>query len=363
MSELGLNTRIKAALRQPKEECCFSIDINGVTHADERCLAYYYLPDVQLSYDLDLKGGFKKFQCKDESKDQHLDPLLTAIMIKEKSKSKKSKADVISFRGVMTKLLCLPYEKGEDIDLNLELFDGQIFMEEDHEQKEAKKRPMNENQEQMCFYGWKFEALATLDKPWAETEREEIMNRHKKKVNNIEQYCSVVRSGVGKVKTLIGGEVDCVYDFKPSDGSDPLKHYVELKTSAMIEHEGQAKTFERKLFKTWAQSFLIGLPTVIYGFRDQNGFVKSVEEYKVDALPNLIKQGVSEKGRIWNGNDAIAWYGAVLEWIKSTIVEENCTYRLEYKAGEQKLDIKKIERKPFILEDFKEWRNELKSKE
>ena len=36
--------------------------------------------------------------------------------------------------------------------------------------------------------------------------------------------------------------------------------------------------YERKLLKFWAQSFLLGVPTIIVGFRDQDGIVRSLEE-------------------------------------------------------------------------------------
>lgn len=56
--------------------------------------------------------------------------------------------------------------------------------------------------------GYKFETLSTLPKIWAETSREYIENRENQIVNNKEQYCSVVRTGIGKTVLCLGGEVD-----------------------------------------------------------------------------------------------------------------------------------------------------------
>jgi RAT1-interacting protein len=58
------------------------------------------------------------------------------------------------------------------------------------------------------FAGYKFETLATLPAPWGETSRDYIENREKEVVNNKAQYCSVVRTGVGKTILCLGGEVD-----------------------------------------------------------------------------------------------------------------------------------------------------------
>lgn len=59
------------------------------------------------------------------------------------------------------------------------------------------------------FLGYKFETLCTMPAPWGETSREYIEERDNHVVNNKEQYCSVVRTGLGKTTICLGGEVDC----------------------------------------------------------------------------------------------------------------------------------------------------------
>lgn len=56
--------------------------------------------------------------------------------------------------------------------------------------------------------GYKFETLSTLPKTWGETPRDYIENRENEIVNNKEQYCSVVRTGIGSTVLCLGGEVD-----------------------------------------------------------------------------------------------------------------------------------------------------------
>jgi hypothetical protein len=63
-------------------------------------------------------------------------------------------------------------------------------------------------QEVMQFWGYKFETLATLPAPWGETSRDYIEGREQEVVNNNAQYCSVVRTGLGKTVLCLGGEVD-----------------------------------------------------------------------------------------------------------------------------------------------------------
>ena len=59
-----------------------------------------------------------------------------------------------------------------------------------------------------CPLGYKFESLSTLPACWGETTREYIENRDQLVVNNKAQYCSMVRTGIGKTVLCLGGEVD-----------------------------------------------------------------------------------------------------------------------------------------------------------
>ena len=60
----------------------------------------------------------------------------------------------------------------------------------------------------LLLEGYKFEALSLIPDPWDTTSRELIEARENAVVNNFAQYCSVVKTGIGKAKLIIGGEVD-----------------------------------------------------------------------------------------------------------------------------------------------------------
>ena len=61
--------------------------------------------------------------------------------------------------------------------------------------------------------GYKFEALSLLPDQWHLTPREYIEGREAMIVSNKAQYCSVVKTGIGKAKLVIGGEVDACMRF------------------------------------------------------------------------------------------------------------------------------------------------------
>lgn len=58
------------------------------------------------------------------------------------------------------------------------------------------------------FLGYKFETLSLMPNQWDDTTREYIEGREELVVNNSAQYCSLARTGFGKTKIIIGGEVD-----------------------------------------------------------------------------------------------------------------------------------------------------------
>ncbi len=41
-----------------------------------------------------------------------------------------------------------------------------------------------------------------------------------------------------------------------------------------------------KLMKWWAQSFLVGVPKIVCGFRDDDGIVKSLQNFKTSMIPH-----------------------------------------------------------------------------
>jgi len=72
---------------------------------DERSLRYYYPPSLPA----DLSQGFDTFEQLDDTADDHLDGLLRTIIDLEQRTGSKHSADVITWRGMMTKVRDLLY--------------------------------------------------------------------------------------------------------------------------------------------------------------------------------------------------------------------------------------------------------------
>ena len=100
-----------------------------------------------------------------------------------------------------------------------------------------------------------------------------------------------------------------VWDCKPERKEDPI-NWVELKTSAEIRNDRDMLKYERKLLKFWAQSFLLGVPKIIVGFRNQDGILQRLEELETHAIPGKVKR--VGKGT-WDGNICINFTAGFLD--------------------------------------------------
>jgi len=191
---------------------------------------------------------------------------------------------------------------------------------------------------------------------WAETSREYIENRENEIVSNHAQYCSIVQTGIGNTVMILGGEVDAVWDCKPTDGS-PI-NWVELKTSADIRNDRDTITFERKLMKFWIQSFLLGVPRIIVGFRTPEGILKRIEEMDTASIPGTVKR--RGKGT-WDGNMCINFASALLDFVKATITGDG-VWRIRRKERSSTIEVFKVEEAghgDILSDEFINWRIKL----
>lgn len=188
--------------------------------------------------------------------------------------------------------------------------------------------------------GYKFESISVLPKPWAECTRAEIENRDADVVNNNEQYCSIVRTGIGKSALVLGGEVDCILGEKPSNPDAPIP-WIELKTTAEPpnDHPREVQKFERKLLRFWAQSFLLGVPKIMVGYRTGDGFLTRIQELETQRVPGLVSRGQGT----WNGNICINMTAAFLEFLKATIMATEGVWRIKRARNGNDIQVSKIE--------------------
>lgn len=86
-----------------QEIACFSYDDEHNFRLDESSLKYYY-PPLASQMPADLNEGFETFQKLDDAGDEHLDALLDTVVALEENTGSKCEADIITWRGMMTKV-------------------------------------------------------------------------------------------------------------------------------------------------------------------------------------------------------------------------------------------------------------------
>ena len=95
----------------------------------------------------------------------------------------------------------------------------------------------------MTYYGYKFESLATSDKPLDPNDHHGQMERDEAPVNTNVQFCSVFSSKLGRSSLLLGGEVDCLVNGQYTHEKPGEYTYAELKTNRIITSERQEQKF------------------------------------------------------------------------------------------------------------------------
>ncbi|KAH7172626.1 RAI1 like PD-XK nuclease-domain-containing protein [Fusarium sp. MPI-SDFR-AT-0072] len=347
-------------VKRPKEFACFSYDDNHEFHLDDSSLKYYYTPQLGA----DLSKGFDTFQKLDDTGDDHLDSLLKTIAAHEQETGKKIDANIVTWRGMMTKIMAAPFDQMDGFEMNATLYQDCIFIEENNAYKIASRSNEGNNKrrrgpplEVMQFWGYKFETLSTLPAPWAETSRDFIENRENEVVNNKAQYCSVVRTGIGKSVLCLGGEVDAIWDSKPEEKGSPI-NWVELKTSAEIRNPSGMENFKRKLMKYWIQSFLLGVPRIVVGFRTQDGILVEAREMETHRIPDMVNADPNPK---WNADMCVNFAATFLEWLTENINDEG-VWRIRREPQSPTIELFKVEETghgDILSDEFKNWRIKL----
>ncbi|KAK3082516.1 hypothetical protein FSP39_001210 [Pinctada imbricata] len=309
--------------RKPCEVGNFSLDIDRIFNDGKDMMKYYHKPDKPGNVCFDLKLGYKSMVRKDESKDELLNDILRWIMrnrkcfqtaedqatITDSKPSRNLHTDFVCWRGLLTKLLCTPYENRDGWMIAVTLHKGTYYMNENEtEKKKSDKAAMTERQDQMAYWGWKFEQYVSTSEPNGIPDPDSP-------VNNCEAYCTVIRSRLEKHSIVYSGEVDAV------DLDCSLENkYVEFKTSREIDTPRQDQNFKRfKLIKWWAQSYLVGIPLIVCGFRDDDGIVHRLQNFETAKIPDIVK----DLRDPWEPNVCFNFLNQFLEFVKRTVTTDN----------------------------------------
>uniref|UniRef100_A0A131Y6I6 Decapping nuclease n=1 Tax=Ixodes ricinus TaxID=34613 RepID=A0A131Y6I6_IXORI len=316
------------SFREPREIGQFSL-VGSEREYREGCdqLKYLHMPSHRHRLMWDLNRGYEQAIRKEqEDSREKLDNLLRWIMANKAKFAVNSAAqpaqphdsaslhtDFVCYRGLLTKLACTPYEAKEDWLVAATLFRGTTYLYAfPTEAEKARNAAQTPRQDRMTFWGRKFEQYMVTGQPGVPPDTNA-------QVNEREEFCVVARCRLEAHSLVLGAEVDCRDPRATPSAHRPgsTSAYVELKTSRDCLSERQYQSFCRfKLLKWWAQSFLVGIPRVLCGFRDDDGKVGTIEELSVREMPHRAKG-------LWSGAVCMNFCNRMLSFIKKCVTEDD----------------------------------------
>lgn len=268
----------------------------------------------------DLNRGVRKAVKAIPSKsEERLDHLLRGLMLNRQKFAVEGElrslhTDIVCFRGLLTTVLCSPYERREGWEVHVARWRGTLYiMQVDTEQKKSSRNEETERQRTMSSWGFKFEQYMSSPTPDQKPDTEAAVNEN-------EEFCCLFRTRVGGVSVVYGAEMDAYQASRPLEDVDKLctEKFVEMKTSREMESERQERNFKRfKLLKWWAQSFLVGTKQVICGWRDDQGVVGRLEVFQVRDIPKTAVE--------WKANTCANFLSSFLSLLMTRVTTDDLT--------------------------------------
>ena len=101
--------------------------------------------------------------------------------------------------------------------------------------------------------------------------------------------------------------------------------YVELKITTETIVRAPWAFNKKRLVPWWCQSIVSGTPLIVYGIRDYDGHVKSIEEVRTDEIPDRVGRENLDKDKY------LLFLSDMLSWIKNAVcVNDGVVYMIQW---------------------------------
>ncbi|KAJ6531985.1 RAI1 like PD-XK nuclease-domain-containing protein [Mycena capillaripes] len=309
------------AFQQPTQIISFSYTPARELEFTDSALRFLAAPPPRAQ----LAHGYDRWVRRPETRPR-IDGLLRALSA-ARAKNHPALASgvgAVAWRGVLTRILTAPYEEREGWALNVMCIDGALYFEEHLD--DARLREKNDiapRHRLQTYFGYAFESYCTSadpPPPGAAGPRVNVPQAPGDPpgwggdVDTNVQWCSVVRTKLGETRLVIGGEVDCVRG-KYTGKTDT---FVELKTSLVIRGPQDEMRFEKKLLKFYMQSFLLGVPEILVGFRTPSGEITTTQTFRTVEIPRLVRG----KAHAWDPARCLGWGERFLGFVRTHVRED-----------------------------------------
>ncbi|KAI8984920.1 RAI1-domain-containing protein [Trametes punicea] len=303
--------------QQPTGLLTFSYTSQRVLEFTDSALRYYVDPPPGA----DLRYGYERWIKRPEERTR-LDGLLRAVeRVMQRADASTGPGSgakwlrdiaVVTWRGIMTKILTAPYEDRDRFELNAMYVNGTLYMEEHlSDARLREKEDLAPKQRLQTYYGYSFESWCTSSSPGIPERLDGHPVGWGGDVDTNVQWCSVIKTKLGDSRLVVGGEVDCVRE----RFNGKMDTFVELKTSMSIRNAGDEARFEKKLLKFYMQSFLLGVPEIVVGFRTPAGRLTTTQTFKTIQIPRLVRG----KPGAWDPQVCFSWGQEFLTTLNSIL--------------------------------------------
>ncbi|KAJ1650278.1 decapping endonuclease targeting mRNA [Dispira simplex] len=229
---------------QPKEILSFSLDDERRVHYDDRGLSCYFPAPIGTC----LFDRADTFKARDVTKNEHIDNILQALVHAKRDGTllELRQPQFVTFRGIMTKILYLPYNTREEWELGATRYNGTIYLEERLTDRRLQEPFRNRQQKLLMYSGYRFETMSTVPvepDQLSGSDDPVVGDRFNLDTNNCAEFNSLFKTRLGKHSILMGAEVDCVSHGMHKEGR--TDRYLELKTSRILTSRQSEENFER----------------------------------------------------------------------------------------------------------------------
>ncbi|KAJ1971089.1 decapping endonuclease targeting mRNA, partial [Dimargaris xerosporica] len=230
--------------QKPTEILSYSLDNDRRICYDDRGLSCYYEAPLGTC----LFDRFETFKARDITINEHLDSLLLSLVHAKATKTLDltKQPRFVTFRGLLTRILCLPFQNREDWELGATRYNGTIYIEEHLTEARLRSQPSTRKHKLLTYSGYRFETVSTIPvepSDIAGSDDPRLTERHGLDTNNMAEFNVVFRTKLGNHSILFGAEIDCVSHGKHKDGR--TDRYMELKTSGVITNRKGRESFQR----------------------------------------------------------------------------------------------------------------------
>lgn len=291
------------AYDEPKEIACFSRAADrSVAYNDRSQLRAF----VRASVGADLNKGFDTFVDKAADAGAPLGDVLGALAHKGLD---TDSAHFVTYRNNLNKLLHVPYNARDAWEIGVERRGRTVHLHVlQTEAERAREAGRSEAERRTAYWGYAFEAASTASEAAGGSDDGPL--------NANAEFCSVARTKLGGNRLVFAAEVDAERrGFGEAGGGErAMRQYVELKTTKLLDGERERHTLERhKMAKWWLQSFLLGVRTVVCGFRDEGGVLRKTQDFETKQLPKFVRGA-------WHPHVMLNFGDAALGWLYERVI-------------------------------------------